>query len=86
MRYDPDKFVPVAGGSPWNVPVNDWAYVLDRFPNFAVCQGQGQFVIIKPNGMSSDETSRLIMIPCGYVTGGGLNGSGFYVNVFSVAP
>jgi hypothetical protein len=68
--YDPDKFVPVAGGNPWSVPVHDWAYLLDRFPSFAVCKDVGVPVVVKPNGMAADETSRLLMIPCGYVTGG----------------
>lgn len=84
--YDPTNFVPVAGGSPWQVPVHDWAYCLDAFPNFAVSKDVGARVIIRPNAIAADETARLIMIPCGYVTGGVLNGIGFYVNVFSVAP
>lgn len=84
--YDPETFVPVAGGDPWGVPVHDWTYLLDRFPGLAVCQGEGQFIIIKPTALAADETNRLIMVPCGYVTGGGLNGIGFYVNVFQVAP
>ena len=65
-------------------PVNDWAYLLDRFPNFAVSQGLRQKVVIKPNAMAADQTSRLIMIPCGYVTGGDTAGYGFYINVFHV--
>lgn len=83
--YNPDQFVQASGGSPWQVPVHDWSYCLDKFPNFAVDSAVGAKIVIKTNGMAADQSSRLLMIPMGYVTGGTTSGFGFYVNVFSVA-
>lgn len=97
--YDPDTFVPVVGGDTWDVPVQNWGYVIDAFPNIAVCRyvgGDGSRggnylngLIDQPNaaGIGLDATSRLLMLPCHQVrnVAGVIQWGTTYVNVFSVA-
>ena len=83
--YDPQSFAPVTSGNIWQVPVADWTYLRDQYPSVVVNQAEGEYCIIRPNGLAADETARLIMVPCAIILSPTWT-VGFYVNVFAVAP